>query len=189
MYVGLGCTGRSFGLGAIRARSVNSRLGSGGLRRYREDVLEKGREIGMARENILIIDDEPDMRDALTAALRREGLCVSTAANGVEALEKVQGQSFDLIITDVRMPRMGGLALLQELKRTSAMIPVIMMTGYGRIEDAVEAMKAGVFDYLLKPFSLEDLKTVVMKALTPRNSPSSATVDASRHDEQEYPES
>ena len=143
----------------------------------------------MARENLLVVDDEPDMRDALTAALRREGLCVSTAANGVEALEKVQGQSFDLIITDVRMPRMGGLALLQELKRTSAMIPVIMMTGYGRIEDAVEAMKAGAFDYLLKPFSLEDLKTVVMKALTPRNSPSSATVDTSRHDEQEYPES
>jgi len=111
----------------------------------------------MARENILLVDDEPDMRDALTAALRREGLCISTAANGVEALEKVQGQSFDLIITDVRMPRMGGLALLQELKRTSPTIPVIMMTGYGRIEDAVEAMKAGAFDYLLKPFSLEDL--------------------------------
>ena len=68
----------------------------------------------MARENILVVDDEPDMRDALTAALRREGLCISTAADGVEGLEKVQGQPFDLIITDVRMPRMGGLALLQE---------------------------------------------------------------------------
>jgi DNA-binding NtrC family response regulator len=143
----------------------------------------------MARENILVVDDEPDMRDALTAALRREGLCVSTAANGIEALEKVQGQSFDLMITDVRMPRMGGLALLQELKRTSATIPVIMMTGYGRIEDAVEAMKAGAFDYLLKPFSLEDLKTVVVKALTPHNSPPSSTVDTLRHDEHEYMES
>jgi CheY-like chemotaxis protein len=60
----------------------------------------------MARENILVVDDEPDMRDALTAALRREGLCLSTAANGVEAL-KAQGQPFDLIVTDVRMPRMG----------------------------------------------------------------------------------
>ena len=143
----------------------------------------------MARENILVVDDEPDMRDALTAALRREGLCVSTAANGVEALEKVQGQSFDLIITDVRMPRMGGLALLQELKRTSTTIPVIMMTGYGRIEDAVEAMKAGAFDYLLKPFSLEDLRAVVVKALTPRNGPPNATADTPRHDGQEYQES
>jgi DNA-binding NtrC family response regulator len=143
----------------------------------------------MARENILVVDDESDMRDALTAALRREGLCVTTAANGVEALEKVQGQSFDLIISDVRMPRMGGLALLQELKRTSATIPVILMTGYGRIEDAVEAMKAGAFDYLLKPFSLEDLKAVVVKALTSRAGPPSATVDTPRHDEQEYPES
>jgi DNA-binding NtrC family response regulator len=140
----------------------------------------------MARENILVVDDEPDMRDALTAALRREGLCVSTAANGVEALERVQGQSFDLIITDVRMPRMGGLALLQELKRTSAAIPVVMMTGYGRIEDAVEAMKAGAFDYLLKPFSLEDLKTVVTKALAPRDAPAQHPVEASRHEEQEF---
>jgi DNA-binding NtrC family response regulator len=140
----------------------------------------------MARENILLVDDEPDMRDALTAALRREGLCIYTAANGVEALEKVQGQSFDLIITDVRMPRMGGLALLQELRRTSVAIPVVMMTGYGRIEDAVEAMKAGAFDYLLKPFSLEDLKAVVTKALIPRNAPARPIVEPSRPEEQEY---
>jgi DNA-binding NtrC family response regulator len=140
----------------------------------------------MIRENILVVDDEPDMRDALTAALRREGLCISTAANGVEALEKVQGQSFDLIITDVRMPRMGGLALLQELKRTSPTLLVIMMTGYGRIEDAVEAMKAGAFDYLLKPFSLEDLKAVVTKALTPSHTPVRAFIEPSRQDEQEY---
>ena len=140
----------------------------------------------MARENILVVDDEPDMRDALTAALRREGLCISTAANGVEALEKVQGQSFDLIVTDVRMPRMGGLALLQELKRTSPTIPVIMMTGYGRIEDAVEAMKAGAFDYLLKPFSLEDLKAVVNKALTPPHTPVRPLVEPARQEAQEY---
>ena len=140
----------------------------------------------MARENILLVDDEPDMRDALTAALRREGFCISTAANGVEALEKVPGQLFDLIITDVRMPRMGGLALLQELRRTSVSIPVVMMTGYGRIEDAVEAMKAGAFDYLLKPFSLEDLKAVVTKALASRHAPSKPTPEPLRHEEQEY---
>jgi DNA-binding NtrC family response regulator len=140
----------------------------------------------MSRENILVVDDEPDMRDALTAALRREGLCISTAANGIEALEKVQAQAFDLIITDVRMPRMGGLALLQELKRTVAAIPVVMMTGYGRIEDAVEAMKAGAFDYLLKPFSLEDLKAVVTKALTPKHSTVRPHVDTSRHEEMDY---
>jgi DNA-binding NtrC family response regulator len=140
----------------------------------------------MSRENILVVDDEPDMRDALTAALRRDGLCVSTATNGIEALEKVQAQQFDLIITDVRMPRMGGLALLQELKRTAAAIPVVMMTGYGRIEDAVEAMKAGAFDYLLKPFSLEDLKVVVTKALMPRNAPARPLVEPLRQGEQEY---
>ena len=140
-------------------------------------------------ENILVVDDEPDMRDALTIALRREGLCISTAANGVEALEKVQGQSFDLIITDVRMPRMGGLALLQELKRTSPTIPVIMMTGYGRIEDAVEAMKAGAFDYLLKPFSLEDLKAVVAKALMAPHTLTKPLVEPARQEEQDSFES
>jgi DNA-binding NtrC family response regulator len=137
----------------------------------------------MARENILLVDDEPDMRDALTTALRREGLCITTATNGVEALEKITGQLFDLIITDVRMPRMGGLALLQELKRTSASIPVVMMTGYGRIEDAVEAMKAGAFDYLLKPFSLEDLKVVVTKALASRHAPSKPSIEPSHYEE------
>jgi DNA-binding NtrC family response regulator len=140
----------------------------------------------MARENVLVVDDEPDMRDALTAALRREGLCICTAANGVEALEKIQGQPFDLIVTDVRMPRMGGLALLQELKRTSPTIPVIMMTGYGRIEDAVEAMKAGAFDYLLKPFSLEDLKAVVTKALSPSQTPARPPVEPPHTEEREY---
>jgi DNA-binding NtrC family response regulator len=137
----------------------------------------------MSRENILVVDDEPDMRDALTAALRRDGLCVLTAANGVEALEKAQAQLFDLIITDVRMPRMGGLALLQEIKRAGALTPVVMMTGYGRIEDAVEAMKAGAFDYLLKPFSLEDLKAVVTKALVPRQGPTRVGGDTFRHEE------
>jgi DNA-binding NtrC family response regulator len=140
----------------------------------------------MVQDNILVVDDEPDMREALSAALRREGLCISTAANGIEALEKVQEQAFDLVITDVRMPRMGGLALLQELKRTFPALPVIMMTGYGRIEDAVEAMKAGAFDYLLKPFSLEDLKAVVTKALAPSPTSARAAVEFARHEDQGY---
>lgn len=121
----------------------------------------------MSRPNILVVDDEPEMRSALTMALERAGLCVSTAIHGIEAREKLQAEPFDLIITDVRMPHMGGLALLHEMKRTTPAIPVVMMTGYGRIEDAVEAMKAGACDYLLKPFSVEDLKAVVAKALAP----------------------
>jgi DNA-binding NtrC family response regulator len=136
----------------------------------------------MSREHVLVVDDEPDMRDALTAALRREGLCVSTASNGVEALDKAQAQPFDLIITDVRMPRMGGLALLQEIKRAAPALPVVMMTGYGRIEDAVEAMKAGAFDYLLKPFSLEDLKAVVAKALSSGPGGARPSLEAPRHE-------
>ncbi|MBI3328084.1 MAG: sigma-54-dependent Fis family transcriptional regulator [Nitrospinae bacterium] len=119
----------------------------------------------MSRPNILVVDDEPEMRSALTHTLERVGLCVSTAVHGVEAWEKLQAQPFDLLITDVRMPRMDGLALLHEMKRTTPAIPVVMMTAYGRVEDAVQAMKVGAFDYLLKPFSLEDLQAVVSKAL------------------------
>ena len=129
------------------------------------------------------------MRDALTIALRREGSASPQLPMASKHWRRSRGQSFDLIITDVRMPRMGGLALLQELKRTSPTIPVIMMTGYGRIEDAVEAMKAGAFDYLLKPFSLEDLKAVVAKALMAPHTLTKPLVEPARQEEQDSFES
>ena len=124
----------------------------------------------MARENILVVDDEPDMRDALTAALRREGLCVSTAANGVEALEKVQGQAFDLIITDLSMPESSGLEVTHAVKTISPGTPVIMITGWGHLLNLDRMRDSQVDLVLVKPFKMERMLSAVGNALALRAS-------------------
>ncbi|MBI5427130.1 MAG: sigma-54-dependent Fis family transcriptional regulator [Nitrospinae bacterium] len=113
---------------------------------------------------ILIVDDESEMRIALNTALKRGGYQLDSAENGQEALRKLEGAAFDLVITDVRMPRMTGLELLRAVKEISPRTGVIVMTAYGDIDNAVETMKAGAFDYLLKPFSAEVLDSAVSRA-------------------------
>jgi len=105
------------------------------------------------------------MRNALFEALTRQGHAVDLAENGLDALEKFQAQPFDLVITDVRMPRMDGMQLLREIKKRSSRVPVIVVTGYGTVENAVEAMREGAFDYVLKPFSLDLIEEIVLRAL------------------------
>ncbi len=117
----------------------------------------------MQVDSVLVIDDEPDMQLALTHALKKNGCDVQCAGNGVEGLKKFKEKKFGLVITDMRMPEMSGMQVLQEVKAVSPKIPVIMMTAYGSINRAVEAMKAGASDYLLKPFSLETLTATVQK--------------------------
>jgi len=123
-------------------------------------VLNKMRE-----ESILVIDDEESMRLALTEVLSRSGHLVDCVSNGYDALKKVQSLPFKLVITDVRMPKMDGLEVLQEIKKVSPQTPVIMITAYGTIHNAVEAMKRGATDYILKPFSFEELNAIVERAL------------------------
>jgi DNA-binding NtrC family response regulator len=117
-----------------------------------------------ANKKILIVDDESEMRMALNTALKRGGYRLDTAENGQEALEKIEGEQFDLVVTDVRMPKMNGLELLRAIKQNSPQTKVIMMTAYGDIDNAVETMKSGAFDYLLKPFSAEILEATVNRA-------------------------
>ena len=119
----------------------------------------------MQGESILVIDDEESMRLALSEALSRSGHLVDCVPNGYDALKKVQAASFKLVITDVRMPKMDGLEVLEEIKKVSPQTPVIMITAYGTIHNAVEAMKKGAADYILKPFSFEALDAVVKRAL------------------------
>ena len=119
----------------------------------------------MQEESILVIDDEESMRLALSETLSRSGHQVDCVSNGYDALKKVQSSSLKLIITDVRMPKMDGMEVLQEIKKLSPQIPVIMITAYGTIHNAVEAMKKGAVDYILKPFSFEELNAVVERAL------------------------
>ncbi len=117
------------------------------------------------KKPILVIDDEESMRIALAEALSRSGHLVDCISNGYDALKKVQSSSCKLVITDVRMPKMNGLEVLQEIKKVLPQIPVIMITAYGTIHNAVEAMKKGATDYILKPFSFEELDAVVKRAL------------------------
>lgn len=115
--------------------------------------------------SVLVIDDENAMREALSEALARGGFMVSTASNGQEGLKKLNSTSYSAIITDLKMPAFGGLDLLKEVKKRAPHTPVIMITAYGTIDSAVEAMKLGACDYIQKPFSVEVLERALSKAL------------------------
>ena len=119
----------------------------------------------MALAPILVVDDESEMRSALSHALTRNGFSVESAASGTEALVKIKKDPISLVITDLKMPEMSGMEVLGAVKKATPGIPVIVITAYGSIHNAVEAMQAGAADYLLKPFSFETLATTVKKVL------------------------
>jgi DNA-binding NtrC family response regulator len=125
-----------------------------------------------ASKKILIVDDEPEMRIAITEALKREGYQTDAAENAHNALHRLEGEAFDLVISDVKMPKMSGQELLREIKEQWPNTLVIMMTAYGTIDNAVESMKEGAFDYLLKPFSIEILAATVNRAFLSDPAPS-----------------
>jgi DNA-binding NtrC family response regulator len=116
--------------------------------------------------HILIVDDERHTLDALSVILRRESHAVSMATSGKEALDHLQEQDVEIILSDVKMPEMDGLALLRQVKSEHRSIVVVMMSGHQDVGAAVEAMKEGAFDYLIKPFGKEDVLRTVQKALT-----------------------
>ena len=118
---------------------------------------------------ILVVDDEESMRIALSEALVRGGHQVDCVTNGHDALTRINSESFKLIITDVRMPKMDGLEVLQEIKKVSPQTPVIVITAYGAVQNAVDAMRRGATDYILKPFSFDDLSGAVKRALVNEN--------------------
>jgi DNA-binding NtrC family response regulator len=114
---------------------------------------------------ILIVEDEPKMLRLLELNLTEEGYTTHTASDAETGLNTLRQEKIDLVVTDLKLPGMDGLEFLQAVKRTDARIPVIVMTAYGTVETAVEAMKAGASDYVLKPFSLEEMKLIVRKEL------------------------
>ena len=114
---------------------------------------------------ILVVDDESEMRSALSHALTRDGFAVESAANGTKALSKIKKDPVSLVITDLKMPEMSGMEVLGAVKKIAPEIPVIVITAYGSIHNAVEAMQAGAADYLLKPFSFESLGSTVKRVL------------------------
>lgn len=117
------------------------------------------------RPLLLVVDDEESMRWFLEKTLRREGYDVLAARDGPEAIALAQSHTVDLVLADVRMPGMDGVALLRALRPTHPNVPVLLMTAYGTVEDALSAMKQGATDYVMKPFRVDAIRATVAKAL------------------------
>jgi two-component system response regulator FlrC len=122
----------------------------------------------MTAASILIVDDDPNMRLALFEALARNNHKIVLAEDGQAAVKVIDKTPLDLIITDLKMPKLDGMGVLLEAKKRFPDLPVVMLTGYGTIENAVETMKKGAFDYILKPCSVEVLEHVIERALGTR---------------------
>lgn len=118
---------------------------------------------------ILVVDDERDICRALEFLLSREGYIVETAFSGENALEKLKKTDYDLLLTDLKMEGMDGIELLEKARSLSPSIIVIIMTAYASVESAVEAMKKGAFDYIVKPFVNEDVKLTIKRLLEHRS--------------------
>ncbi|MBP9642050.1 MAG: acetoacetate metabolism transcriptional regulator AtoC [Budvicia sp.] len=118
---------------------------------------------------ILIVDDEENVRRMLTAAFTLDGHQPICAADGQQALEVFGQQKPDIVLMDIRMPRLGGMEALQVMRKTHQEIPVILMTAYAAVETAVEALRFGAFDYVIKPFDLDELKLLINRALQLRS--------------------
>ncbi|MGB4691373.1 MAG: sigma-54 dependent transcriptional regulator, partial [Atribacterales bacterium] len=114
---------------------------------------------------ILIVDDEESLREMLKEFLEGEGMLVELAQNGREALEKLHSLSFDLVLLDLRMPGVSGVEVLQEIKKEEPELPVVVITAYGSVDNAVETLKMGAFDFITKPFKLEELLNTISRAL------------------------
>jgi DNA-binding NtrC family response regulator len=115
--------------------------------------------------NVLVVDDEPKLCDLLASALSQNGIAVFTAGNGVHALKVLEAEDIDLVISDWRMPGMDGPQLLAEIKSRFPQLPVIVMTAYSTVKNAVQSMRNGAFDYIAKPFDIDELDITVSKAL------------------------
>ena len=115
--------------------------------------------------NILLVEDEPKMREVLSVALEGFGYHSIPASNGEAALALMEREDVDLVLTDLRMPVLGGLDLLAALKRRNPNLPVVLMTAYGSVKDAVQAIKDGAFDFVVKPFEIDELAAVLGNAL------------------------
>lgn len=114
---------------------------------------------------ILVVDDEKRMCESLQTLLSKAGYEVTTVEKGEEALQRITKDSFDLVITDIKMPRVDGLDILKAARNKDEDACVILMTGYASLESAVSAINQGAYDYLMKPIEFSDLKLTIQRAL------------------------
>ena len=120
------------------------------------------------KKQVLIVDDEPNLRKILAAQLSRDGYEVMLAEDGEQGLTMLRENHIDLVVTDLKMPKVDGMTLLREALRESPDLPIVMITAHGTVDTAVEALKLGAFDYLTKPFDKDEVRQVVAKALKTR---------------------
>jgi two-component system NtrC family response regulator len=120
------------------------------------------------KHSILLIDDDDSLRRVMEFSLAESGYRVQTAASGEDGLRLFEKDSYDAVITDITMPGMNGMEVLAKIRHQDARLPVIIITAYGTIESAVEAMKQGAFDYITKPFNRDELRLTLDRALTMR---------------------
>lgn len=113
--------------------------------------------------NILAVDDEENVRNLYSTVLGEEGYRVVTASNGAEAIEKFEGEKFDLVILDLKLPDMYGTEVLKRIREKAEELAVIIVTGYPSLESSIDAIKAGIYDYIVKPLSLRDLRMVLQR--------------------------
>ncbi|MDD4895943.1 MAG: response regulator, partial [Atribacterota bacterium] len=114
---------------------------------------------------IMVVDDEESIRMMLQRVLSGQQYEIDEAANGAEALAKVQKEKYRIILLDLRMPEMNGLQVIEKMKEMDINTPIIMMSAYGTVPEAVEAMKLGAMDYLVKPFDLDELKMTLERII------------------------
>lgn len=133
----------------------------------------------MKTKRVLVVDDEPSMRIALSESLESCGYKVEVSESGADALEKFQEDKFEVVITDMRMSGIGGMDVLRGIKKVSSKTPVIVITAYGTVNTAVEAMKEGAADFIMKPFSIDHLESLVKRVVNQKNGNRG---DGSKHD-------
>ena len=134
-----------------------------------EDASSSGERFGFALSTesprILVVDDERVIREMLSDFLGLEGYVVRTVEDGVQALEELQRRSYNLVISDLKMPNMNGLELIEKITELGIPVLTVIMTGFGTVETAIEAMKHGAYDYVLKPFRVEEVVHTVKRGL------------------------
>ena len=128
-------------------------------------IMGLGQEESRRPARILVVDDEESIRDLLRLVLTGEGYSVVTANDGEEAIEHLEAQRFDLVITDLVMPRVNGVEVLRAAKRIDSNFPVIVITGYPSVETMTELVRLGAGDYLTKPFNVDVVLVTVAKLL------------------------
>ncbi|RLE04435.1 MAG: sigma-54-dependent Fis family transcriptional regulator, partial [Candidatus Aminicenantes bacterium] len=116
-------------------------------------------------DKILVLDDERSLCELLKVVFKKEGYEVLTTPSPKKAIEITKKEDIDVLVSDIKLPEMSGMEVLKRLRKARPELPVVMITAYGTIKEAVEALKMGAYDYIIKPFDIEELKVVVAKAI------------------------